>query len=74
MRWLRARLLTLPRGVKQSLMILADVAVYAVAIAVVFWEVAGSISTPSPGWVVYLLAGFVAVPVFWKVPTQFHLL
>ena len=64
-RWLRARLLTLPRRVKQSLMMLADVVAYAVAVAVVFWEVAGSNSTPSPGWLVYLLAGLIAMPVFW---------
>jgi FlaA1/EpsC-like NDP-sugar epimerase len=65
MRWLRARLLTLPRGAKQSLMILADVTAYAVAVAAVLWGVAGPISTSSPGWVVYLLAGLIAVPVFW---------
>jgi FlaA1/EpsC-like NDP-sugar epimerase len=65
LRWLRPRLLTLPRGVKQSLMILADIAAYTVALAISFWAVAGSVAGPSASWVTYLSAGLIAVPVFW---------
>jgi FlaA1/EpsC-like NDP-sugar epimerase len=59
----RARILTLRRGVKQLLMILAGVAAYAIAVAVSLWEVSGFVASQS--WIIYLAAGCIAVSVFW---------
>jgi FlaA1/EpsC-like NDP-sugar epimerase len=46
-------------------MIIVDVAALTLAVAVTFWEVAGSVTAASPSWIVFVLPGVIALPVFW---------
>ena len=65
MQSVRARILTLPRGVKQSLMIAADVAAYILSVVATVWIIYGSVDGVEALWVLSLVAVLVAFPVLW---------
>jgi FlaA1/EpsC-like NDP-sugar epimerase len=46
-------------------LIIVDVAALTLAVAVTFWEVAGSVTAASPSWIVFVLPSVIALPVFW---------
>lgn len=61
-RSVRAWILTLPRGAKQSLMIVTDVVFCCVAVTAAIWTVYGSADVIRAWWIIFI-AG-VAVPIF----------
>ena len=63
MQLLRTRILTLPRNVKQCLMIVTDVTFSAVALVASIWIVYGSARGIDVKWIVF--AACVTVPVIW---------
>jgi FlaA1/EpsC-like NDP-sugar epimerase len=65
MQSVRARILTLPRGVKQSLMIAADAAAYILSVVATVWIIYGSVGSVQAIWILSLVAVLVAVPVLW---------
>ena len=65
MRSVRARILTLPRRLKQALMIVADVAAYILSVVATVWIIYGSVDGVEALWVLSLVAVLVAFPVLW---------
>ena len=62
---MRVRILTLPRFVKQILMIANDAMLYVVTVAASMWIVYGSVSGGADLWLIAVTAIAVAIPVLW---------